>query len=207
MVILHRKSVLGQARLGAVVRGLLVGGVALLALASSIAARGAELMPSLPRVSRPAGSNTFDWSGFYAGGQTGYAWGRSNFTAAPLDSRAPPFNGSLNFYQPPDGWVGTGSYFVGLQGGYNVMLPSRLVVGIEADALFPNLVAGAQDIRTVQPRHAIVGEGMLMSGTVRGRLGYAFGNWLPYATTGFAWTFDRAAWTRFDAADAVTAVE
>ena len=55
--------------------------------------------------------------------------------------------------------MGTGSYFVGLQGGYNFMLPSRLVVGIEADALFPNLVAGAQDIRTVQPRHAIVGEG------------------------------------------------
>jgi len=45
------------------------------------------------------------------------------------------------------------------------MLPSRLVVGIEADALFPNLVAGAQDIRTVQPLHAVVGEGMLMSGT------------------------------------------
>jgi len=187
------------------VRGLLVGGAALVALASSMAARCAELMPSAPHASGTA--NAFDWSGFYVGGQTGYAWGRSNFTATSVDERARPFSGSLDFYQPPDGWGGTGSYFAGLQGGYNFMLPSRLVVGVEADALFPNLVAGTQDIRTVQPRHAIVGEGMLSSGSVRGRLGYAFGNWLPYATAGLAWTFDSAAWTRFDDADAVIAVE
>ena len=36
-------------------------------------------------------------------------------------------------------------------------------------------------------------EEMLIAGTVRGRVGYAFGNWLPYATGGFAWIFDRVA--------------
>ncbi len=34
-------------------------------------------------------------------------------------------------------------------------------------------------------------ETVLMSGTVRGRLGYAAGNWLVYATGGVAWTYDK----------------
>ena len=32
---------------------------------------------------------------------------------------------------------------------------------------------------------------MLSSGTVRGRIGYAPGSWLFYATGGFAWTYDQ----------------
>ena len=31
-----------------------------------------------------------------------------------------------------------------------------------------------------------------MSGTVRGRIGYAFDNWLPYLTGGFAWSVNQA---------------
>jgi len=33
-------------------------------------------------------------------------------------------------------------------------------------------------------------ETVLSSGTVRGRVGYAPGQWLLYATGGFAWTYD-----------------
>ena len=38
---------------------------------------------------------------------------------------------------------------------------------------------------------ASYGETMLSFGTVRGRIGYAPGNWLFYATGGFAWTYDQ----------------
>ena len=37
---------------------------------------------------------------------------------------------------------------------------------------------------------------MLSSGTVRGRIGYAPGNWLLYATGGFAWTYDQLTLTQ-----------
>ena len=149
-------------------------------------------------VTTRANPNAFDWSGFYLGGHMGYAWGRSNFTATSTGPVAPPFAGSLDFSPPPSGWTGTGSYFAGLQAGYNLMLPSRLVVGFETDMLFPSLVDGGQAIRTVRPRDAGFDEDMLIAGTARGRLGYAIGNWLPYATAGFAWTFDRSTWTEFE---------
>ena len=34
-------------------------------------------------------------------------------------------------------------------------------------------------------------EAMLSSGTIRGRIGYAPGSWLFYATGGFAWTYNQ----------------
>jgi high affinity Mn2+ porin len=36
----------------------------------------------------------------------------------------------------------------------------------------------------------------LASGTVRGRVGYAPGSWLFYATGGFAWTYDQQSLTQ-----------
>ena len=39
-------------------------------------------------------------------------------------------------------------------------------------------------------------ETALTSGTVRGRIGYAPGNWLFYATGGFAWTYNRLSLTQ-----------
>ena len=45
--------------------------------------------------------------------------------------------GPLDFFQPYDPFRGTGSYFAGLQAGYNVVLPNRLLLGIEADVSFP----------------------------------------------------------------------
>ena len=39
-------------------------------------------------------------------------------------------------------------------------------------------------------------ETVLSSGTVRGRIGYAPGNWLFYATGGFAWTYDHQSLTQ-----------
>jgi len=67
-------------------------------------------------------------------------------------------------------------------------LPSRLLIGIEADVSFPNflengLAAGlgtAQGIAVTDQNDYIA--------TLRGRSGYAAGHWLLYATGGFAWS-------------------
>src|SRR5262245_7554175 len=180
--------------LGAIVRALLLGSLALTALQLSDAARCAEL--ALPVKAAPS-TNSFDWQGFYLGGHLGYAWGRSDWTANPTHLAAPALTGSLNFYQPPNVWTGTGSYFAGLQAGYNHMLAPRILVGAEIDMLVPNEIGGDQRIERAAFRPALYDERVLIGGTVRGRVGYVLGNWLPYVTGGFAWSFDRSAFSEF----------
>ena len=69
---------------------------------------------------RPA---AFDWAGFYAGGHVGYGFTNSRNTLAdPL---------------PVSGGDGSARGVGGLQAGYNFVLPSRLMLGIEADATIP----------------------------------------------------------------------
>src|ERR1017187_349853 len=75
--------------------------------------------------------STYDWIGFYVGSHAGYAWGSSNWTVPPT------LSGSLNLFQPFDAFDEAGSFFAGLQAGYNYMLPNRLVLGAEVDASFP----------------------------------------------------------------------
>src|SRR4051812_4700825 len=80
---------------------------------------------------------TDSWAGFYVGGHLGYATGRSAWTA----TGATPLAGTLDFFAPYDAFTGTGSYFAGLHGGYNLMLPSRILLGVEADVSFPSVIA------------------------------------------------------------------
>jgi high affinity Mn2+ porin len=76
------------------------------------------------------------------------------------------------------------------------MLPSRLVLGIEADASFPSVIGDSQTISSPSIGQASYGETALTFGTVRARVGYAPANWLFYATGGFAWTYDQLARTQ-----------
>jgi high affinity Mn2+ porin len=138
----------------------------------------------------------YDWNGFYAGGHLGYAWGNSNWTA-------PGVSGSVDLAQPVDTFDEAGSFFAGLQAGYNYMLPNRVVIGAEADVsfpAFPNLagisVGGASTFTSPTIGAESYSETVLSSGTVRGRIGYAPGNWLFYATGGFAWTYDQLSLTQ-----------
>src|ERR1700739_4414876 len=88
----------------------------------------ADLSRALPTKAPPAATSAADdWTGFYAGGHFGYAWGNSNWTT-------PGISGSLDLAQPIDAFSETGSFFAGVQAGYNYMLPNRFVVGVEADA-------------------------------------------------------------------------
>ena len=132
----------------------------------------------------PPPETSYDWTGFYAGAHLGYAGGSSNWSA-------PPFGGSLDFYNTYDMFKGTGSYFAGLQAGYNYLLPSRLILGIEADISFPNTFGGTAIVSSAATGLASYAEQVEMSGTVRGRIGYAPGNWLFYATGGLAWSYDQ----------------
>jgi high affinity Mn2+ porin len=145
----------------------------------------------------------YDWTGLYVGGHLGYAGGNSNWTSSPTQQGLPATSGSLDLFLPPDNFAEAGSFFAGLQVGYDYMLPSRVVLGVEADASFPawpNLsgisIGGSSNFNSPVIGPATYSETVLSSGTLRGRIGYAPGNWLFYATGGFAWTYDQQTLTQ-----------
>jgi high affinity Mn2+ porin len=132
-----------------------------------------------------------DWTGFYLGGHFGYATGTSNWVATQGGAAAPTLNGSLDLFNSYDAFKGTGSFFAGLQAGYNHLLPSRFLVGIEADFSAPNTIAGSQTIASALSGQASYRDTVLQLGTARGRVGYVFDHWLVYGTGGIAWTYDK----------------
>jgi high affinity Mn2+ porin len=174
-------------------RGRLVAAMGLLAL--TVSAKAADLSATLPTKAPPQAA-AYDWTGFYVGPHLGYAWGSSNFSA-------PGISGSVDLFQPYDPFKDTGSYFGGVQAGYNYMLANRLVIGVEADAsfpAFPNLsgisVGGTSTFVSPAVGAESYSENVLYFGTVRGRIGYAPGNWLLYATGGLAYSYDQLTLTQ-----------
>jgi high affinity Mn2+ porin len=116
---------------------------------------------------------TFDWSGFYVGGNVGYGRGLGRNTV--FDPNPTTFDSSF------------GSLFGGMQIGYNYRLTPRLLLGIEADVSFPNFL----DDGIVAARATTAGtitEKLDFVSTVRGRVGYTVDHWLFYATGGLAWS-------------------
>jgi high affinity Mn2+ porin len=135
----------------------------------------------------------YDWTGFYLGPHLGYAWGRSNWTEQPDG-----LSGSLNMFQRYDAFTNTGSWFGGFQAGYDYMLPNRVVIGVVADLSAPSFqslngisIGGTSTFVLPMLGQESLSETVLDMGTFRGRIGYAPGNWLFYATGGFAWAYDQ----------------
>jgi high affinity Mn2+ porin len=172
-----------------VLKRLISGGLTVAAL-SCVRAIAADGIIPLPV--KASAAPYYDWTGFYVGGHLGYATGYSKWSATEAGADVPSLAGSLDFFRAFDGFKGTGSYYIGLQAGYNYMFPSRLVLGVEADVSFPSLIGGApQVISSDAIGQASYAETVQFSGSVRGRIGYAPSHWLVYATGGFAWTYDQ----------------
>src|SRR5208282_4600829 len=83
-----------------------------------------------------------------------------------------------------------GSLYGGVQAGYNYVLPSRLLLGIEADITFPNFETYENGVifTGATPQGTTVTDQIDYIATLRGRFGYAFDRWLIYATGGLAWS-------------------
>ncbi len=146
----------------------------------------------------PNAPAVYDWTGLYGGGHLGYAWGHSDWATVQGTS------GSLNLAQPINSFYESGSFFAGIQSGYNHMFPNRLIAGAEVDTSFPSwpnlsgiTIGGIQTF--ISPTFGTAlsySETVLSSGTVRGRIGYAPRNWLFYVTGGFAWTYNQQTLTQ-----------
>jgi len=172
---------------GGLVRHLLIGSSVLVALALVERADADERPVATPFKAPPVAAKLDDWGGLYIGGHFGAAWGRSDWSAAG----GMPLSGSFDLAHGYNAFKGTGSYFAGLQAGYNTMLPNHILLGVEADISFPNTIDGSQTFSSFSAGTASFAEQVQFFGSVRGRLGYAPGNWLIYATGGFAFGYDQ----------------
>lgn len=174
-------------------RSLLAAGFIAVLSGAPIFARAADMATKAPPPVRDPG---YDWSGFYLGGHLGYAWGSSPWTSSFGTS------GSVDMSQHVDTFDEAGSFFTGVQAGYNRMFANRMVLGAEVDLsapAWPNLSGlsiGGTSIINSPLGQETYSENVLSFGTARLRVGYAPGNWLFYATGGFAWSYDQLTLTQ-----------
>lgn len=152
----------------------------------------------------------FSWTGFYAGLNLGGAWGRSDVATNPNCGAVLPAGFFTYFCGPGFGQAnaaavaaaGSGSINSsgitgGAQVGYNLQ-SGNVVYGVEADAEAFRLMGSRQGGGTFPVFTGVfpVGTPFTMTSsvstnwlvTVRGRVGWAFGDVLAYATGGLAVT-------------------
>jgi outer membrane immunogenic protein len=140
-----------------------------------------------------------DWAGYYVGANLGYGIGRDPTTRSSVDAAGTPTYGSpQEFVLAPEGWLG------GVQvGGNRTVFNPNWILGFEADIQ----ATGMKDTANCIP---IACGGRIVStpgtglfpvafsdysaehklnwfGTFRGRVGYAAGHGLVYATAGLAY--------------------
>jgi len=140
-------------------------GLGMLALADP------ALAADLP-VKAPAMRAVYDWTGFYVGGHFGYGGGSFGPGTNPLPEEGAFLPHSVT------GLIG------GYQMGYNRELANRVVLGVEADSTF---TSPTDEPALARMPPAPFNTTLDYIGTVRGRIGYAFGSVMPYVTGGFAW--------------------
>ena len=165
----------------------LLGGVALLTLFETSGALAASPTPT--------------WTGFYVGAHAGYGWGSVDGDTTRTVVIPPPSapNFWVNTPNPipfvfardinPNGGLG------GFQAGYNFQA-DRAVYGIETDFTWTGQSDSIVLSGDTRPRNfntedfsynETTSARLKYMGTVRGRLGYAVGQFLPYVTGGLAW--------------------
>ncbi len=151
-------------------------------LAMSGVSQAADVVASEPAV--------IDWSGFYLGVHGGWGWADANaeygndkyneYCGEAQESRSIYF-GQLGCAVDlkPDGG------FVGGQAGFNYVLDNGLLLGVEGDYALASLSDHGESGTGIFNTHVDLDIDQLAS--VRGRLGMAMGQWLPFVTAGWGW--------------------
>jgi outer membrane immunogenic protein len=181
----------------------LLTGLTSLSLLDGFTAFAADLPSPMPVKAPPVMSVLPPlWTGFYFGGHVGYSWGSvtgDTETEIRTPSTGPIFPHDLLVFSfdrdlKPRGVLG------GIQAGYNYQFGAS-VIGVEVDVSWtgqrdtfnfqgrnvnPNGPTGSPTFEDYVYQETLRAK-LAYVGTVRGRLGYAFGTFLPYVTGGFAW--------------------
>ncbi|MFO1162478.1 MAG: carbohydrate porin [Reyranellaceae bacterium] len=142
-----------------------------------LAAIVAALLVPAPAVAADPGTPR---SGFYVGGHMGWLFGTGNATLAdPIGIEAA--GGSTPY----------GTFYGGVQAGYEHYFASRLMLGLEVDMSFANYSDLAQVLSYRATGTATANEQLEYLASLRARAGYAMGSWTPFVTGGIAWASTR----------------
>ena len=114
----------------------------------------------------------YNWSGFYVGGNVGYGWGEADHQAGPTSGSG---INDLDIDGP----------FAGGQIGYNFQY-NQIVFGAEADIQWSGIDGDCAAGVCGGGGPPATSHEIDWFGTLRGRIGYAMGNWMPYITGGYA---------------------
>jgi outer membrane immunogenic protein len=146
------------------------------ATALSIVCAHSALAADMP-VKAPVAVPTYSWTGFYVGGNIGYGWAQQNTAPVAVipvgvDSSSATINGVIG----------------GGQMGYNWQF-NQIVLGVEADFQASGQTGTMNTIFHAGglPIAGQATEKLDYFGTVRGRIGYAWNQYLPYFTGGWAY--------------------
>jgi outer membrane immunogenic protein len=155
-------------------RKLLLGGAALIAIATSPALAADLGAGPAPYYKAAPIAPMYDWTGFYLGAHALYSWSHNNFQTENTATGQEFVPGSND---------PSAAHFGG-QIGYDYMLPSRWVLGVVAD-----ISSGVDRTNTFAfPKETTQTESdNVVAGTFRARAGYAFDTLLLYGTAGGTW--------------------
>ena len=144
-------------------KNFIAGCIAVGVLATAQGAAAADLSVAPLYKAPPAEvTQAYNWTGFYLGLNGGGSWGHSWWS------------GSATGVDPSGGLIGGTA-------GYNWQM-GHAVLGVEGDLDWANLKGTGTSVGC--PAGCTTSDSWL--GTVRGRVGYAFGAFLPYVTGGLA---------------------
>ena len=179
----------------------------LMATVATLGLSGAALAADLPArytAPPPVMAPIFTWTGFYLGVNSGYAWQSSS--ASCVDGTEYCANGIGPLYDNVALGAKPHGAIYGGQLGYNWQLNSGFVLGVEADLSgFFQMSDTSTHIESSDYFHTSRTK-YDMLGTVRGRLGYAWGPALLYVTGGFAWANVKDDFTEYNTDSSVYGV-
>jgi outer membrane immunogenic protein len=127
--------------------------------------------PNLPPI--PYAPAAYSWTGFYIGLNVGWDWSRISDTVTTASGATGSLSGDV------------GGFFGGGQVGFNWQVFEPLVIGLETDFQGSPNASGSQSVKGVIG--AATSTGLVNTpyfGSVRGRIGYAYGRLLFYGTGG-----------------------
>ena len=171
---------------------------ATVALGTASGAQAADLAARPYTKAPSAVAAVYDWTGFYVGGNVGYGWGGN--TDPSLSLVNPGNAGNVTTFLTT-GFPGRSSgnqfpnlnpdgVFGGLQSGYDRQF-GTWVLGVVADIQGADFTARRNAFTTLAATAADTTEGLSAKitwfGTVRGKAGFAMGDWLAYGTGGLAY--------------------
>ncbi|MFG5118603.1 carbohydrate porin [Methylorubrum sp. POS3] len=163
-------------------------GAACFAALVGLGASGAQ---AADLAARPAPAAAIDWSGPYLGlqGSAGASFGNYDFGPTTIGARRVPRVATGDATGSRDLGADATTAVGGAFAGWNWQT-GAFVYGVEADLVGTNLKRGVRSdapgfgYEGIDPPFALIREKTGLFGALRGRLGYAFGNNLIYASAG-----------------------